>query len=847
MIPQRLVLSNFLCYRQADVDFTGIHVACLAGANGAGKSALLDAMTWALWGRARAKRDDELIYLGQKEMAVDLSFELGDHCYRVLRRRKAGKRGSTLLDLQMQHDGDWQSIAESGVRNTQEKIEQILRLDYDTFTNSAFLRQGRADEFTIKTPAERKRVLGDILGLDRWERYEEQAKARLRTAAEEANLIDLRLQEVEQELARRPEYEEAVATAQESADRRSAALEEARAAYQQIEQARTELRTAEAQAAELSTRREQADEELAALARDEETRTRRLAEREQLIASAEEIEAGYLAYEKAVKLEHELGAKLSRWTELHSRRAQLESRIEQGRLQLQAQRDSSARRAAELRDRQVDEALLVEHGAATAKLAELELVAQQQESDRSALAQAAEQRAQLRARNEALRTDMEALKQRMEALERAGAECPLCSQPLTDEHRLEVLEQLRSEGSTKGDTHRSNKAALDELEEQVRSLEKSMSERERLLRDREPLRRQEAALAERIERGREAAEQVEEVQAALADAEMALAGGDYAQEARVELARVLQEQSDLNYETAAHDLARKETAQYQRYAEEKARLSAAREEIRQEEQDLERIRERQRQLQGRRKADERRLAELQKGAVALQERLKDGADLERRLQQAREEEGTSRQQLGAAQQRLEACKALELQRTDKLKSREELARSQALYEELRTAFGVRGVPAMVIEAAVPEIEIEANRLLSRMTGGRMRVRFDTQRETQAGEARETLEIYISDEQGPRPYENYSGGEQFRVNFAIRIALSRLLARRVGARLQTLVIDEGFGTQDETGRQRLVEAINAIQDDFARVLVITHIEEMKDLFPARIEVTKTTEGSLVEVL
>ena len=153
---------------------------------------------------------------------------------------------------------------------------------------------------------------------------------------------------------------------------------------------------------------------------------------------------------------------------------------------------------------------------------------------------------------------------------------------------------------------------------------------------------------------------------------------------------------------------------------------------------------------------------------------------------------------------------------------------------------------MIIEAAVPEIEAEANRLLSRMTEGRMHLRFDTQRETKAGELREALEIQISDDLGTRPYENYSGGEQFRVNFAIRIALSKLLARRAGAQLQTLVIDEGFGTQDDRGRQRLVEAINTVQDDFSRVLVITHISELKDAFPARIEVTKTPEGSTVEL-
>jgi exonuclease SbcC len=94
---------------------------------------------------------------------------------------------------------------------------------------------------------------------------------------------------------------------------------------------------------------------------------------------------------------------------------------------------------------------------------------------------------------------------------------------------------------------------------------------------------------------------------------------------------------------------------------------------------------------------------------------------------------------------------------------------------------------------------------------------------------------------------FSGGEAFRVNFAIRLALSRVLAQRAGARLQTLVIDEGFGSQDAIGRQRLVEAINMVQSDFARILVITHLEELKDAFPSRIEVEKASTGSVVHVI
>jgi exonuclease SbcC len=113
--------------------------------------------------------------------------------------------------------------------------------------------------------------------------------------------------------------------------------------------------------------------------------------------------------------------------------------------------------------------------------------------------------------------------------------------------------------------------------------------------------------------------------------------------------------------------------------------------------------------------------------------------------------------------------------------------------------------------------------------------------------KETLDIQISDGAGVRDYEMYSGGEAFRVNFAVRLALSEVLAQRKGARLQTLVIDEGFGSQDIQGRQRLIEAINLVKSDFAKILVITHLDELKDAFPTRIEVEKTERGSSVRVI
>ncbi len=151
---------------------------------------------------------------------------------------------------------------------------------------------------------------------------------------------------------------------------------------------------------------------------------------------------------------------------------------------------------------------------------------------------------------------------------------------------------------------------------------------------------------------------------------------------------------------------------------------------------------------------------------------------------------------------------------------------------------------MLIETVVPRLEEEANILLGRMTDNRMHVKLETQRERRSGKGDpiETLAINVSDELGPRSYEMYSGGEAFRVNLALRIALSKVLAQRMGAPLPTLFIDVGFGTQDAAGRERILDVISAIQADFDKIIVITHLEDLKEMFPVRIEVQKDKDGS-----
>ena len=229
---------------------------------------------------------------------------------------------------------------------------------------------------------------------------------------------------------------------------------------------------------------------------------------------------------------------------------------------------------------------------------------------------------------------------------------------------------------------------------------------------------------------------------------------------------------------------------------------------------------------------------------------------ENSLEKLREDDKEIRSLLGQATQLISRAEHLEKLLKQKQVEKNSLQKEKENFEELTLAFGKKGIQAMIIETAIPEVETEANLLLGKLSNGRMTIRFDTQRETktkiETGEGKafgtiETLDIIISDEAGERPYENYSGGEQFRVNVAIRLALSKLLTRRAGAKLQFLVLDEGFGTQDVEGRTKIVEVLDTIKNDFEKILIITHLEELKEEFPVRIEVSKNSSGSTFNII
>lgn len=847
MLPLRLELKNFLPYVAPDaLRFDGIHLACLTGQNGAGKSSLLDAMTWALWGNARSKRDEELIYLGQQDMYVQLDFEQETQIYRVIRKRSRRQRGTGTLDLLVaDENGDFKIISEPSMRATQDKINRLLRLDYETFINSAFLQQGKADAFTTKTPKERKQILSDILGLAQWERYEDAAKERLKAITDELTVIDLRIREIDLELAKEPGLQAALEEAQRMQGEAKEALEAAERRLEEVAHVPTEMKNTQSRLADEQRREREHQRDIEAINDEMQRHRDRIAAYEATITSRDEIQAGYAALQSAREADHALGDKLIQLSDFEAQQRTLENQLRDARAELENEASGYLARIAEL------EQILSRADTDDLDVVQAEVIGLQSlEAERARLQEQTsmlnEERAGLDATNKSLRVEMNELKDRLTRLSAADAICPLCGQELDAHHRTQLVDQLTGEGRLRGDTFRANESRLKTIATDLTSFRGRMGEIDGELKQLQPLMERAGVLQAQIDAANAASSRLDGERARLDALHHLLETDSFGQDIREQLTALAERRTAIGYDRVSHDAARQQLDIYREYEKRQTELEIALNSLPDAQTQLDSAGLRLERTQRALDEDRKGIENLQIEMARLEVLLKEYQARQQEVNQYRTAERMAYNRLVSARQELDA---LDKQRTRKveLQERAELKRrEQTLYNELKLAFGKNGIPAMIIETAIPELEAAANTLLARMTGGRMNLAFNTQREKVTGGMAETLEIHIADELGTRSYEMYSGGEAFRINFAIRVALSQLLARRAGAHLQTLFLDEGFGTQDEDGRNRLVEAITAIQDDFDLILVITHIDELRDSFPVHIVVEKTPNGSRVSV-
>jgi exonuclease SbcC len=517
---------------------------------------------------------------------------------------------------------------------------------------------------------------------------------------------------------------------------------------------------------------------------------------------------------------------------LAAEQARLEGEVAQRERRLAEVRQASSRLTAlkaELKSIQAEAASLAQVEAQHAQL-------------QAVVARAREEAAEKRTINAQLKKEMFELRTRLDELDKLST-CPTCRQPMDPQHKQRLRDEYVAQGSRLRDEFRVYETTCRELDVSVVRDEALLAQAATALQSRETVLRRLTQAEGAVAQAEEATRTASALEGELGERQRMLREGAFAVEARRELRRLERDIGALAYDEKGHAALRARGAELaafdrERQVLEQARLSAVHldAQIVELDDNLKRLQE---ECAG----DEQRLGRLRLQAQALVAERQRLAELSGQASEARRLRDETRDTCLFAQSKLDNSAFLERKQRESLARQDALRREQSIYGDLAYAFGRRGVQAMIIETAIPEIEEEANRILSRMTDGRMHVKFETQRDVRSGAGTiETLDIKISDELGTRSYELFSGGEGFRVNFAIRIALSRLLAHRAGTRLQTLVVDEGFGSQDQEGRDRVVEAIQAIESEFEKILVITHLDDLRERFPVRIEVSKTPQGS-----
>jgi len=853
MIPLQLRISGFLSYHDAvELDFTKFDLACISGHNGAGKSSLLDAITWSLFGEARGKSSDVLnLRQDVKAAEVALTFQHEENTYRVQRTLPRNK--NTLLEFQVRTQDGWKPLTEKTTRETQARIEQTLRLDFETFVNASFFLQGRADQFTQQNATRRKEVLSNILGLEMWEEYKNRTAEKRKSLEREVDEIEGRIREIDAELAEE--------------DLRKARLAELESSLSQLTAARTAhesiLENIKRNAVLIDEQRKMTSVLADSLERARSAHAGlddRLVDKQvdrdsygDLINRAKEIESTYKAWQKSRKELEEWDGIASQFREYEKDRTPLLEQIAVEKARLEQELEGLQEQ-----ERSVEDQLLVignlsdQIAQAKKALTESEKKLEEREQINMQAQSARERQAELKAENEALKADMNELKERIDSLKAAeGATCPLCGQELSPEHREKTLSQLESEGKQKGDRFRANQAEAAELVRQITDYESQIAKLTSAENERVQYVSEISQLTERMETLRMSAKNWETVgKKRLKEVEKILETGKYAMDEQKQLTKLDKELEKLGYDISAHESAHEKEFELRAVEEEHASLKSAKEVSKQIESEIANLKSEIKIRESEIETLERDYQTAQTNLEAAEAGAPDLDDAEQELFRLRETENKVRSELGGAQQRVDV---LDTQRARKAvfeKECDEIQKQIGRHRTLERAFGKDGVPALLIEQALPQIEDRANELLDRLSDGQMSIRFATQAEykdKKRDDLRETLDIQISDAAGIRNYEMYSGGEAFRVNFAIRLALSKILAQRKGARLQTLVIDEGFGSQDIQGRQRLIEAINLVKNDFAKILVITHLDELKDAFPTRIEVEKTERGSTLRVM
>ncbi len=901
MIPIKIQIKNFLSYGQElqSIDFSPYHLIYLSGKNGHGKSALLDAITWAIWGQARkvggtAKADQGLVRLGQTHMLVILDFICNDTHYRI-RREFALTYGKpyAAVDFGIVHEDEDKimPLTEKTIRGTQKKIEATIRLDYDSFINSAFLRQGHANEFSKKSPRDRKEILANILGLQQYEVLRKLAhdtarqksiekqqlnamQEKIATELQKTNEVEHALKDTVKQLTAHTTQEHMLFNEQKNLQHKQAELIKLK--HDQV-QTEKELQQLHAQFADqtselqtvLNTWRMVHKQQLQTYAPEQlkkqkkELGTTLDSMQKRLQEKLEKKEAYLKAQQEMVILEQQLKHEqmlILQQKQIQLQQAQLQNKhLAQQLHTCQEQQQGYKKELAELQS----------------TISAIEQKIKQHTSIRiTALEQQFEKRRtyyqQWIAQANVAKNESDQIEQKKSLVaDDNSPSCPLCEQNLSAtrkkflKQKLIKNEQFLSHRYTRLSNLIQNlKPILIAQHEQISTAKQKHNEltiEQHKFKDaqqkiilQQDLHKKSLDNEQLLRKEQTQQQKIIDEQEQLINKETATAEKQLHKDPKFKELYAHQHKAKEAYEAIAYDQKEHTKLREQLHTIEQ-QLSSS--ETMQQELLLQEDRKKRvsllcymlKELKTKRSHIEQRL----KQGNLIAEHEKTCIQQEQQLHKKRTAWNKDKEQLlqqkGRLEQQQSNLKKLQEEHTLQQKKIKTLEQEVDDYQEIALALSKNGIQALLIEDAIPEIEQEANELLSRLTDNQATIFIESLRDLKSGGTKETLDIKISDAIGIRPYEMFSGGEAFRIDFSLRIAISKLLARRAGISLQTLIIDEGFGSQDEEGLSYIMDAIYKIQNDFKKVIIVSHLPGLKDQFPVHFHIQKNPQGSQVNII
>ena len=843
-----------MCYREdvPSLNLEPVHIACISGDNGYGKTALLDAITWAIWGKARAKTQDELVNVARNTMFVELDFFAGESRYRVTRTYTKGRgasSGKSELNLSIIIGNTVTSLMANTIRETEEKIVNLLNMDYETFINTSYLKQGDSNRFTSSRPTDRKKILADLLDLSYYERLESASKQHSRQLQ---NDVEVQQSVIEHKSSAVQEKELILEKLETYKKESQNLLSEEQSLSKELEDLNQKRQTLLVETSNKKTMVDQIDtseKEIGMMLVQEMRWKKELGELKILLSRSEEIQSTYKEYQD---LRSEYGRSSTLISDFHKINAEkivIEKTIAIETLKLESQISNKSNRIKTDLQPLVDgiPKLLREINLANTALQNLEIEFSETEHLLNKANALSEKVTILQISNKTLLTQMSDSRNRFDMINHAEATCPLCLQSLSTGNKQHIREGLQSEGKTSKVEYESNLEKIQALTDRKDELiTQNELQQTILVRKKTETERIQYDLMNQLGKSEDSSIELSSLKLNLVQMEEELNSERFCSEELNRLKILDSKLKKLEDTEKNHSHLESKLESLSPYLELHAQLQGSRDRllsVTQSVEDTKSIREA-RQLQ-----TETWKLEL----VRIEKILTEEWDFDQKINLIQSKiKKVKGQSLNAVTMREQARYQIEqiVKAEEDIKSMElEIFKTNEdvqLYEELASAFGRNGIQALMIERAVPMLENTAKELLARLSDNKMTIKLELKEgriDRATGLPSEELNITISDEQGTRSYETFSGGETFRIDFAIRIAMSKLLASRSGSPLPILFIDEGFGSQDTIGQGRLIEVIQSISEDFEKIIVITHVDSMKENFDQQIEISKTEYGSV----